>query len=389
MGTTSISITQGEWHRVHQDVSPFTQDDEQRTSGHVLFATRDGVRSWVATDGQCLAVLECADGAGPDLELLVSPRLVSAACALADAADDAVDLVVDTDRPGFVTAASGCGSITLPVFDGELPGWRDGLAQARSQASSEAVVDRDAIWSVMSEARRAPGGVDLEHVNPPFWLASEPGAVTATVEWPRIGPALFMVPVAGGAPARVCVNPRRLVNLVSSTAPGDITLALPGSPDGPVLVSDGTGWSGFLMAVDHVEEELRPALEATLAEAFGGRPTERDHDGDYVLPFGRVPVYARLVGGDTHRVQVFSVAADGFSASKRLLAELNDQNCRIPMARALLLGDQVVFETDHEAGRLDATTLLEACGRVAELSSRIGPLLAMAFGGRATTDEPT
>jgi hypothetical protein len=384
MENTRISITQGEWQRVYQDIAPFTQDDEQRASGHVLFTAKGGARSWVATDGKCLAVLECDGAPGPDVELLISPRLVSAACALSQAADESVDLVVDADRPGVVSASADCGSVTLPVFVGDVPAWHDGLAIARARASSTAVVARDAIWSVMAEARRAPQGIDLEAVNPPFWLASEPGVVTATVEWPRIGPSLFVVPVAGGSSARVCVNPRRLVNLVSSAAPGDITLALPDAPDGPVLVSDDTGWSGFLMAVDRVEEELRPALEATLTDAFGDIPLVRDEDGDYVLPFGTVPVYARLAGGDSHRVQVFSVAVTDIRTSRKLLGELNDQNCRIPFAKALWFASQVLFETEHEIDQLDPESLIESCSRVAELASRLGPLLAMAFGGQAT-----
>ncbi len=384
MSTIRITITSGEWHRAFHDVGHFCGDDEQTVAGQLLLTVADGTRTWSAGEPRCLATLACTAGPGPELETLLSPRLVGAACALTGDDDEAVDLVIDSEQPGMATVTSAHGTISLPVLDDELPGWSVLVDQARARAAVAVEVDRDAAWRIVSEARRAPAGADLERVNPPFWLSAGDGELVATVVWPGVGTCRYAVPATGAGHARVCITPRQLANLLGSAAPGTVTVSLPGVSDGPVVVTDTTGWAGCLKVADPVaEEELRPAWEATLADAFGDEAPVRDPAGDYVLPFGPVPVYARLVGGDSRRIQVYSVAATGLEASERLLAELNDQNSRIPFARAMLQGDRVVFGTDHRADGLDAEALVEACGRVAELSSQMGPLLAMTFGGRA------
>mgnify|MGYP003339014860 CR=1 FL=1 len=101
MSTIRITITSGEWHRAFHDVGHFCGDDEQTVAGQLLLTVADGTRTWSAGEPRCLATLACTAGPGPELETLLSPRLVGAACALTGDDDEAVDLFLAATKAGL------------------------------------------------------------------------------------------------------------------------------------------------------------------------------------------------------------------------------------------------------------------------------------------------
>lgn len=380
--TQQTTIPAGEWLRVNEDVAPFVHPDESYSYGSVLLQADGGRRRWVATDAHRLVVLD----AGPTddrLNVLVSTRLVSAAASLADEAEDDITLSVDGAGPSGPTSSSvgsTFGRVTLPVGSGEFPDWQAVLTASQQSPSAQVVVDRGVLWRMIAEARTSPRGVDLDRISPLFWLQVEPGSFRIRVDWPGVGPSTFSPSCQADGNAHLSVNPRYLAELVAACDPGAVRLTFPSRHGGPLVIDDGDGWTGYLMPINTTVDAARPKTEAVLAEAFGLDDVEPDDDGDYPLPLGTAPLYARLVGGDTHRLQVFAVAVAPVARTEALLAELNDINTAIALARVFWVADQVLFEAELEVSDLDPDLVSAAATRVADLAATYGPLLALAFG---------
>jgi hypothetical protein len=379
---TQTSIPASEWLRVQESVTPFVHPDEGLSYGRLLLVADGHVRRWVGTDAHRMVVFEGAP-TRDTFEALLSTRLVSGALSLAPSLED--DLILrleqlDPSAPITSSVASASGRVSLTAGTGEFPDWPGLAAQARAACSAKVVIDRDLLWRVTSEAGTAPGGVDLDRVCPLFWIDVEPGTLTLRVDWPRVGPSILVPTCHAEGHAHVSVGPRHFCDLLAAGAPGDVELRFPSLTDGPVVVSDPTGWTGYLMPIDTTAEAIRPQVEAILAEAFNLDGLERDADGDYRLPFGTEPLYARLIGGEPHRLQLFAVALDAVEGSERLFAELNEINASIGFARALWVDAQVLFEAELDASELDVELVEKGCARVANLAASLGPMLTMTFG---------
>ena len=381
--TLELQLPIAEWERVAGGVVPFVHDDESYGYGNLLLVADGRRRTWVGADDHLMVVL----GGGPTTdvgEVLVPIRLVSAALALGSAPEDGVALSVgdeELDGRPLVSVATATGRVAMPVGTGSFPDWEEIVAACEAVPRASAEVDRDVFCRLVDEARRSPGGVDLARVSPLFWLEVEPGVLRIVVDCPRFGPSTFTVASRTQGRARLSVNPRYLVALLGACERrGTVRLCFDATPRGLLTLSDGTGWSGYLMPLDTTAEAIRPWVERVLADAFNLGEVTRDEDGDYPIPFGPAPLYARLTDGTPHRLQLFTVALDGVPGSEQLFAELNSMNTNLGFARAIWTAGQVLFETELEATDVEPDGVIAACTRVAELAASLGPVLDVAFG---------
>ena len=129
-------------------------------------------------------------------------------------------------------------------------------------------------------------------------------------------------------------------------------------------------------------EVLGSHVVRSLRRDLGVRLGAPDDDGDWLVPHGQVPVYARLLEGDPPLVRVWSPAAHGLPGTARVLREVNDVNAGLVGARALLRGGTLLVAGELEVVSVEPGELGRLVERVATTSVRVGSLLAAVHGGQ-------
>ena len=382
-----IPIPVPEWLQVHHRVVPFIDGDERRGHGMVLLTTHDGRRRWVGTDYARLVVL---DGGCQESEVtaLLSHRLICAAVQLGEPEGDAVELSIEPDGAGgraACTLGAGPARVTLPGRCPVFPDW-ESVAHDPQEIAAMATVDRDTFRTLLDEARHAPGGTDLDGQVPLCWLDVGLDGLRIEVTWSCFGLSTFALSCPTSGRTRVPVNPRFLHELLNASGEGELRLTFGQEPSDLLVFAAADGWTGYLAPIDASAEAVRPKVEHVIGGAFGIEP-ERDEDGDYLLTADPVPVYARLISGEPHRLRLFALVA-GVSDDIELLKELNEQNQHLPFVRVNLAGRIVSYEyeIDVSAPSFGEQVLAESCSRVAEAAARFGPLLEARFGERGSAD---
>ncbi len=389
----AMAIPASEWAEVAERLGPFVHPDEDLGVGHVELTLADGHRRWSAARRDVLATLpggSCdegfAGGSGEEAAgVLLSPRIVHAAVALAEEAADAVllDLEKDLHSGRTLTTVTGpAGRFSLPAGRGRFPDSKEVADMTAAAPAATARIARDHLLRAVGAARRAPGGVDLGRTSPLFCLEVHEGQVEVVVDWLRHGVSRYRLHAETAGSSRAAVSPTSLEELLDAAAPGAVHLSLPAEAELPVVLGDEGGWTGLIYPLDASAEALRPRVEAILAEACGVQGVERDTDGDYVLPLGAVPLYARLLAGDPHRLQVFAVAAGDIPSGHELLTELNEINAATPFVRAIWVRGQVLVEVELDVTEADSDLVATRALLAARAAVELGPLLQAAFGRR-------
>jgi hypothetical protein len=308
----------------------------------------------------------------------------------------AVDMA---DRSGFLRVSSEGPGTPLFVYDGstlleastlELQPSDIGylLEEARSQDSVSARVPLRELTEIIEIATSAPAcnqrGEDYEE--PLLWMHVSPDRLAFTVEWEGMGPATYSVAAQCAGSVGIAVSPLHLREFCRAAKVDEVLLRLP-LEEGGTLVFEAGDWLAGTLPTPTGVERYRPKVEQDLSSLYGPQATLRDKDGDYCLPRGRTPVYARLAN-DPPRLQIFAVALSGVPLTFELLTELNDLNTRIGFVRCFWIDDQVLVEAESliEAVRTDLVS--ELYRSVDLVAADIAPMLASMFGGVAGPDAP-
>ena len=377
-----IPIPATEWQQVHHRVVPFIDGDERRGHGMVLLTTHVGRRRWIGTDYARLVVLEggCQE---TEVTALLSHRMICAAVQLAEPEGDDVELSIEPYGPGAraaCTVGAGSARVTLPGRRPVFPEW-ESVAREPHEIAATATVDRDTFRTLLDEARHAPGGTDLEGQVPLCWLDVGLDGLRIEVTWSCFGLSTFALLCPTSGRARVPVNPRFLHELLNAAGEGDLRLTFGREPSDLLVLAASDGWTGYLAPIDASVEGVRPDVECVLRGAFDIEP-ERDEDGDYLLRTDPVPVWARLISGEPHRLQLFAVAAKAVSDNAELLEELNEQNRSLPFVRVHKSDGDVwyQYELDVSSPGFCEHVLAECSSWVSQAAARFGPLLEARFG---------
>lgn len=132
-------------------------------------------------------------------------------------------------------------------------------------------------------------------------------------------------------------------------------------------------------------DALRPHVERTVRAYLGLAPDEPmtvDGDGDIPIRHGSALYFVSLLERDPVLVRVWSIVLDGVTPSPDLLAELNDMNSSIVVARLYLLEDRVLAAAELRADTLDLDELAFACDSIGALADWVDDTLQIRFGGR-------
>lgn len=126
------------------------------------------------------------------------------------------------------------------------------------------------------------------------------------------------------------------------------------------------------MARSHVKELAR--------EAFELEQVVVDADGDLPFPCGTALFYVSVVK-DGRFCRVWARAVTGVAASKQLLAEVNEVNATLTVARAYVHDRAVWVEGQLPVETLRPQDLAGLCYEVGTTADRIGSMTAAVHGG--------
>ena len=108
-----------------------------------------------------------------------------------------------------------------------------------------------------------------------------------------------------------------------------------------------------------------------------------DQDGDYFIETEHGGFFARVDGGETPILRVFTIISKDIDCSADLLTELNEFNRRLTFSRVIWVGDQVLMETNAIALETSTNEFNTMCLEVARASDFLGPRILEEFGGVA------
>ena len=380
-----IEIPAEEWFEVNRRVSGFLGNNEANWSGHIELRSDGSTRRWTASNRSTMATL--LGGHDSDTYVLLVPnRLVDAACRFCSTGSSSATLsVVDrADGPSTleVEAESGTQRVLLPALASV-----NLIADVEHQMAADRVTAEVGLVDLaiaVSSSMLAPAGALDEGLDPLFNLSIHQGEVEIWVNWQQYGFTEMTVPASAEGDSSVAVPPRRLSELLDVAEEDQIELSIPASVHDALAVVTSR-WIGLVMPIDTSAEHLRPGVEEVMVSVFGEDVVHRDSDGDYCLSTRGVPVYARLIEGRPPAVQVFAVVLHDVEITPELLAELNDQNSRVPFVRLIAVNGQVLAESDLVAESLDDIELRTSFERVGFVADEISPMMGMAFGGQVPT----
>ena len=138
------------------------------------------------------------------------------------------------------------------------------------------------------------------------------------------------------------------------------------------------GWTGFVNAVDEDGDWLADS-EQLLVDAFGPDAADGGGRGIYLLSAEPL-VHGRFADGPP-RLEMSTVVLAGVEPSAELLAELNDHNRHLGLARVALHGSDVVMQADLLVSSLDEAELRTTAAWIGDQTRGLAPVLAAVFGG--------
>ncbi|MGH9282130.1 MAG: T3SS (YopN, CesT) and YbjN peptide-binding chaperone 1, partial [Acidimicrobiales bacterium] len=277
-------------------------------------------------------------------------------------------------------------------FDAGLDGYPDVeeyLTRRGKSAGTAVTLLAEDLFAAIHGASLTPAWLDDDaqasfvlHVDAPQ------GKLPAVATWDGHPETAAVVACSASASVRVGVNPGFLYCLAQAAGEEFLTLHLSEDPSVPLRVETDDGFAALLMPCRIGVEFSRPAFEAMLAELLGTEPDQLDgdEDGAYPVPLSEDhAMYLTLHDGDPEAgapdtVRVVSVLASGIECTPELLDELNDLNRNVRFARLfwpdglVLAGGELLLPT------LDAAELGHACRTVANLATKVAPLLRLVHG---------
>jgi hypothetical protein len=221
---------------------------------------------------------------------------------------------------------------------------------------------------------------------PLLWLEVTPDAFSLRVDWDGLGSARYSIGVEAAGSARVAVHPRHIREFCEVLEGDEVHLEVPADVNGTLLLRS-RDWTGGTTPVKTGAESFRPDVEQVLSSLFGPAALRRDEDGDYYLPRGDTPAYARLADSPP-RLQIFAIALDGVEQSAELLEEVNGLNMRTSLVRVVSVAGQVHVEGEIPAESVEPETVWAVLESVDDVASQAAPILAAMFGGTAGPDSP-
>jgi hypothetical protein len=376
MDTThfSVELPLGELLECAAVAGRFVDPDERVETGNVWLIADGKHRTWRAA-GSAVA-LDVRGGADPGhYELLLPMRLVNGGQLVAGGLDTVtVATGVAAGRPAAELRGPG-GVVTVTTQPGATP--RSIGPMTDEETAATATLDVGVLREAVEVARQIPLGFDQRTMQwPAMRLAVSPGAVELTVEWPTFGIAHHRVPAATTGTAYATLMPGYLAGLLDGYPDGDVTVKLGRLPDDTVEVH-ADGWNGFVTAVDEDGDWLARA-EDLLVEAFGPDATEGAANS-YALA-SEPHIHGRFADGPP-RLEMSTVVLVGVEPSADLLAELNDHNRHLGLARVALHGTNVVMQADLLVSSLDEAELRTTAAWIGEQTRSLAPVLAAVFGG--------
>lgn len=127
--------------------------------------------------------------------------------------------------------------------------------------------------------------------------------------------------------------------------------------------------------------ETRSALLTELRKVTGNPALEPDEDGDVLVRFGSAAVYVRVIESPP-LVRVYSPVLAGVDPDAKLLAQLNNLNGQLHLAKLLVAHKTVFGVVDVPADPVVHDHVLRACGVLGQLADDIDDLLQAEFGGK-------
>lgn len=376
----SISISAEEWGHIFEWMRASLLADESQVMGHFLLECHGSSRTWVATDGAQLTVLNC-DGpapsglADPDDPVIV---VVNSRFFRAHQPQDVTLVVEESDDRRVLTLRGDGFELTLGEHPDEFPDWRsaiDSVAGQEVRVETSHLLDACNIAGVVPIGAEPPGSVH-------GWLYGTGGRLKLDTPWARHPNTIVTITTDQSVPDTVPVlmAPRRLATLLMAIHDEVVVLTLPDTALGPIGVSAGD-YRAVLMPVDRWGAERR-RLEELLAEFLNVEEVECDDDGDYPIqgPDGSA-LWVRLhTDARPISAQVFSVLASDVERSPELFEELNSINADAAHVKVIWASGAVMAEVDIVAESLDMAELANALQVVHETADRYRGVLGAFFG---------
>lgn len=372
----TIVVPEGEILHVAYQMRELLDPDESCSQGHLRLTARGHRRRWYATDGLVAAIDEMPH-AGPDLDVLLSPRLLPH---LVEGCGD-VHLTIPTLRrdgtfDGPAVLAVDSLEVVQPVRFPSYPDFDGILGDALALEAAVASVERYELQRLVHVIRRRPAGSD-EQLNPPAFLSIDGHSVAMRADWPGWGESQAVLnPVTTQGRASASVSPNRLWRLLQA-APEDLELRVPATR-GELVVISGGGFHGLLKP--HAWPDATALLadvQEILDEALGMGRIEPDHDGDLPVPFEDARVFIRTVDGTPAAVQLFTVLAEANQPDPALLGRINDFNASLRGCRMFWTAGQVLLETDISADALSPEQLRTALNTVTDATRLVRHLFEL------------
>ncbi len=376
-----ILISVEEWRNILQWMYTSLSRSESSANGHFMLEIDGPRRSWVATDGDQLTVLE-TDGPAPrcnfdssePLTVLVNSRFFRA-----KTPEDVV-LTVTEDEEGLrFQLLQGDGfEMLLPEHPGKFLDWKEAL---NSLSGTRVEVESRLLLEACNSVDIIPWGLETEY-GVLAWLYAREGRLILDAPWATYPNTTVKIEATGTSAdtVPVLVSPTRLKNLLLAIDPAHVTLTLPDDPLGLVGISYDN-YRALLMPVDRWGEQ-RGKLEELLCEYLRVEKVDPDGDGDYEIltPEGN-SLWVRLhTNVQPISAQVFSVLAIDVPCTMELLTELNSINSNAAYVKAIWVEGAIMAEADIVAESLDMSELANAVTVVQGMADRYRAVLSAFFG---------
>jgi hypothetical protein len=384
----SVTMTVDELEQLKNRLGCFASLTHPDLSRLRVRTAADGSVEWVATDSFRLGRLTLGEGDGEGV-FAIPLRTLTLAWQMGDRREaSAVTFTVEGSHG--VLRVDG---VEVP-FDAGLDGYPDieeYLGRRGRSAATAVTVAAEDLLAAIHGANLRPPWLDGD-AQETFVLVVDARAerLRAVATWDGHTDTSATVACTATGDIRVGVNPGFLYELASAAGEDVLTLHLPPDPGIPLRVETDDGFLSLLMPVRTGVESARPVFEAMLAELLDvdADELERDGDGDYPVPLGRVGdhlLYLSLIEGDADggppdTVHAFSILATGVPSTTELLTELNDLNRHVRFARLYWADGVVCVGAELLLSSLDAAELGHACRTVSALADRVAPLLEAVHG---------
>ena len=379
---TVIEIDHEEWDHVVRRLSHALGADERSVWGKYGLDISDGRRRWFASDTYRLMSYDAGPAQG-SASVLVSPRVLDA-WPLVSASFGSAELRINGGSIyGYpVMSIEGPGGSLTVEQDRNDPVDIDSyfLAPDPSESASFSADSADLV-KLMSLASCRPPTVepDDERESPYMWLRLDVGSLSIEIDWGELGLTRYQIPVEGGSPAVVSVNPKFFAQMIAAFEPGEVDVVLPQSSDAMVRLTQGA-LSGFLMPIDP-SRPVTNHVETVLGEAFGEPATFADRYGNYLLDNTGTPVLGRILQGDPPRLLVYATALTGVEPTAELFVELNQLNATTGIAKLRWESDRVFVEGELVASMVEPGGVSALSEQIASLADGLAATLATKHGG--------